>query len=140
MPDVPHSLSPQDALVAMMVAVTFSDGQMRTAELLAVENAVNNLPVFGDYDADRIGVVTRTVADLFAEEEGLDALFGLIRDALPDKLNETAYALACDVAASDGRLGQGELRLLQEIRDELDIDRLAAAAIERAARARHMRL
>jgi tellurite resistance protein len=120
--------------------VTFSDGQMRTAELLAVENAVNNLPVFGDYDADRIGVVTRTVADLFAEEEGLDALFGLIRDALPDKLNETAYALACDVAASDGRLGQGELRLLQEIRDELDIDRLAAAAIERAARARHMRL
>jgi tellurite resistance protein len=140
MPDVPHSLSPQDALVAIMVAVTFSDGQMRTAELLAVENAVNNLPVFGDYDADRIGVVTRTVADLFAEEEGLDALFGLIRDALPDKLNETAYALACDVAASDGRLGQGELRLLQEIRDELDIDRLAAAAIERAARARHMRL
>jgi tellurite resistance protein len=140
MPDVPNSLSPQDALVAIMVAVTFSDGQMRTAELLAVENAVNNLPVFGDYDADRIGVVTRTVADLFAEEEGLDALFGLIRDALPDKLNETAYALACDVAASDGRLGQGELRLLQEIRDELDIDRLAAAAIERAARARHMRL
>lgn len=140
MPDIPHSLSPQDALVAIMVAVTFSDGQMRTAELLAVENAVNNLPVFGDYDADRIGVVTRTVADLFAEEEGLDALFGLIRDALPDKFNETAYALACDVAASDGRLGQGELRLLQEIRDELDIDRLAAAAIERAARARHMRL
>jgi len=140
MPDVPHSLSPQDALVAIMVAVTFSDGQMRTAELLAVENAVNNLPVFGDYDADRIGVVSRTVADLFAEEEGLDALFGLIRDTLPDKLNETAYVLACDVAASDGRLGQGELRLLQEIRDELDIDRLAAAAIERAARARHMRL
>jgi hypothetical protein len=31
------------------------------------------------------------------------------------------------------------LRLLQEIRDELNIDRLAAAAIERAARARHMR-
>jgi tellurite resistance protein len=140
MPDIPQSLSPQDALVAMMVAVTFSDGQMRTAELLAVENAVNNLPVFGEYDADRIGIVTRTVADLFAEEEGLDALFGLIRDTLPDKLNETAYALACDVAASDGRLGQGELRLLQEIRDELDIDRLAAAAIERAARARHMRL
>jgi len=140
MPDVPHSLSPQDALVAVMVAVTFSDGQMRTAELLAVENAVNNLPVFGNYDADRIGIVTRTVADLFAEEEGLDALFGLIRDTLPDKLNETAYVLACDVAASDGRLGQGELRLLQEIRDELDIDRLAAAAIERAARARHMRL
>jgi tellurite resistance protein len=139
-PDIPQSLSPQDALVALMVAVSFSDGQARTAELVALENLVNNLPVFADYDADRIAVVTRTVADLFAEEEGLDALFGLVRDALPDRLNETAYTLACDIAASDGRLGQGELRLLQEIRDELDIDRLAAAAIERAARARHMPL
>ncbi len=139
MPDIPHSLSPQDALVALMVAVSFSDGQARTAELVAMENLVNNLPIFASYDADRIGIVTRTVADLFAEEEGLDALFGLIRDALPEKFNETAYALACDIGACDGRLGQGELRLLQEIRDELNIDRLAAAAIERAARARHMR-
>ncbi len=140
MPDIPHSLNPQDALVALMVAVSFSDGQARTAELVALENLVNNLPVFADYDADRIAIVTRTVADLFAEEEGLDALFGLVRDALPERLNETAYTLSCDIAASDGRLGQGELRLLQEIRDELDIDRLAAAAIERAARARHMPL
>jgi hypothetical protein len=80
--DIPQSLSPQDALVALMVAVSFSDGQARTAELVAMENLVNNLPIFAPYDADRIGIVTRTVADLFAEEEGLDALFGLIRDAL----------------------------------------------------------
>ena len=76
--------------------------------------------------------------DLFAEEDGLDALFGLVREALPPKLNETAYALACDVAAADGRLGEAELRLLEEIRYELDLDRLHAAAIERGARARHM--
>jgi tellurite resistance protein len=137
--DILQSLSPQDALVALMVAVSFSDGQARTAELVAMENLVNNLPIFAAYDVDRIGIVTRTVADLFAEEEGLDAFFGLIRDALPEKFNETAYTLACDIGACDGRLGQGELRLLQEIRDELNIDRLAAAAIERAARARHMR-
>jgi hypothetical protein len=36
------------------------------------------------------------------------------------------------------RAGQPELRLLEEIREELMIDKLAAAAIERAARARHM--
>jgi uncharacterized tellurite resistance protein B-like protein len=61
-----------------------------------------------------------------------------IRDALPERLHETAYALACDVAAADGRLRDTELRMLQEIRDELEIDRLHAAAIERGARARHM--
>jgi tellurite resistance protein len=101
---------------------------------------VNHLPVFSDYDTDRIKAVSQTVFDLFSEEEGLDALFGLIRDNLPEKLNETAYALACDVAASDGNLGDTELRLLEEIRYELNIDRLHAAAIERGARARHMTL
>ena len=68
----------------------------------------------------------------------MDALFGLIREGLPDNLNETAYALACDVAVADGHLYEAELRLLEEIRYELNIDRLHAAAIERGSRARHM--
>jgi hypothetical protein len=42
------------------------------------------------------------------------------------------------VGAADGTIRGGELRLLEEIRDELDIDRLHAGAIERGARARHM--
>lgn len=134
----PAPLNPQDCLVALMIAVSLSDGYVRTAELLKIESAVNTLPVFADYDIDRMRVMSQTVQDLFAEEEGLDALFGLIRNNLPERLFETAYALACDVAASDGALGQAELRLLEEIRDELNIDRLYAAAIERGARARHM--
>ena len=59
-------------------------------------------PIFAGYDSDRIRQISQTVFDLFEEEDGLDALFGLIRDALPERLNETAYALACDVAAADG--------------------------------------
>ena len=82
--------------------------------------------------------MSQTVFDLFSVEDGLDALFGLIRENLPAKLNETAYVLACDVAAADGTLLEPELRLLEEIRHELAIDRLHAAAIERGARARYM--
>jgi tellurite resistance protein len=131
-------MTAQDALVAIMVAVSASDENIRTAELVTIERMVNHLPVFADYDQDRIGFVAQTVLELFEEYDGLDALFGLIREALPAKLFETAYVLACDVAAADGRLGEQELRLLEEMRYELDIDRLAAAAVERAARARHM--
>ncbi|WP_415922029.1 tellurite resistance TerB family protein [Tateyamaria sp. SN6-1] len=133
-----HTLTPQDALVAVMIAVSASDEDIRTAELVKINSAVNMLPVFADYDADRLQVVGQVVFDLFEQEDGLDALFGLIRDALPERLFETAYALACDVAAADGTLEETELRLLEEIRYELDIDRLHAAAIERGARARHV--
>ena len=131
------SLSPCDALVALMVAVSASDTRMRTSELVAIERMVNHAPVFAAYDADRIRAVSQTVVSLFEEEDGLDALFGLVRDALPERLFDTAYALACDVAAADGRMGQTEGALLNEIRDELGIDPLHAAAIELSARARH---
>jgi tellurite resistance protein len=135
----PASLSTQDALVALMIAVSAADTEMRTSELMAIQDMIDHLPVFAGYDLDRISTVAQTVFDLFEEEDGLDALFGLVRAALPERLHETAYALACDVAASDGKLLQAELRLLEEIRHELNIDRLHAAAIERGARARHMR-
>ena len=134
------SLSAQDALVALMMAVSLSDESVGTAELVTIEALVNNLPVFANYDTDRVQNVSKTVFDLFEEEDGLDALFGLVNQALPEKLHETAYALCCDVAAADGLLGQTELRMLMEIRYQLDIDRLAAAAIERGARARHITL
>ena len=133
-------LSPQDSLVALMIAVSVSDQPIRTSELLTIQQLVNHLPVFAGYDADRLRQVAQIVLDLFEVEEGLDALFGLVRETLPEKLNETAYALACDVAAADGKLGETELRLLEEIREELNLDRLHAAAIERGARARNMKL
>ena len=47
-------LRERDALVAIMVAVSASDQNLRTAELLAIERAVNHTPVFADYDIDRI--------------------------------------------------------------------------------------
>ena len=131
-------LSPQDCLVAVMIAVSASDEDLRTAELVKIQSAVNMLPVFSDYDIDRMREAAQVVFDLFDQEDGLDALFGLVRQYLPERLYETAYALACDVAAADGTLNESELRLLEEIRYELNIDRLHAAAIERGARARHV--
>lgn len=131
-------MSPQDALVAVMVACSAADQDVRTAELVAITRMVNHMPIFATYDPDRIRRVTRTVLDLFEEEDGLDALFGLIREALPERLYETAYALACDVVTADGRHSQVELRMLEEVREELKVDRLHAAAIEWGARVRHM--
>ena len=138
MSDLTQPLTAQDSLAALMIAVSASDENIRTSELVKISNAVNNLPVFAGYDADRLQTISQTVFDLLEQEDGLDALFGLIQDVLPEHLNETAYALACDVAAADGKLAETELRLLEEIRYELNVDRLHAAAIERGSRARHM--
>lgn len=138
MTDLADPLSPQDCLVALMIVASASDETMRTTELVKIDTAVKTLPVFRAYDPDRVRAVSTLVMQLLAREDGLDALFDLLRRDLPQRLFETAYALACDVAAADGTLADAELRLLEEIRYELDLDRLHAAAIERGARARHM--
>lgn len=73
-------------------------------------------------------------------ENGLEEVLDLIARSLPKKLYDTAYALAVEVAAADLNVGQEELRLLQLLRDRLDLDKLTIAAIERGARARHATL
>ena len=131
-------LSPQDALVAIMIAEGTSHRGVTKLEFASIIKIVGHLPILQGYDVSRVKTIAETVYDIFEEEDGLDALFGLIKVSLPESLYETAYALACDVAAADGRLKEIELQLLREIRYELNIDRLHGAAIERGARARHL--
>ena len=132
-------LSPQDALVAVMIATSAADEHQKTEELLLIDRIIDALPCFIDYDKDRVRGVSEIVRELFEEEDGIDALLGLVAEALPERFNETAYALACDVAAADGSVKMTELKFLEILRHDLGVGRLAAAAIERAARAKHQR-
>ncbi len=132
--------TPQDALVATMVTTSVADARISNNELLSMDRMVGALPAFAGYDPDRLAWVTRTVMDVLSESDGLDTILGLIKEALPPGLNETAYALACDLAAADGTVKITELRWLEMVRHDLGVGRLAAAAIERGARARHARI
>jgi tellurite resistance protein len=129
-------IDPQDALIYTMVLVSASDRNMSDAEMRIIGDNVRDLPAFADYDKDRLTKTLAECAKLVAKENGLEDALRLIKTALPAKLRETAYAMACDVAAADGEATQEELRLLEMIRYRLSIDRLVAAAIERGTRAR----
>jgi tellurite resistance protein len=132
--------SPGDALVAAMLTTSAADERVSDAELRSIMQIVDALPAFRDYDTDRIHNISAAVVDMLEAEDGLDAIIGLVKDALPDELNETAYALACDVAAADGNVPMSERRWLEMLRRGLSVGRLTAAAIERGARARHLKL
>lgn len=128
------------ALIYTMVLVSAAEGIMTDAELESIGRQVRYLPVFRQFEHERLIAAGRDCADLLRREDGLDLASDMIAEALPQKLRETAYALACDVAAADGNLAEEELRLLEVLRHRLNVDRLVAAAIERAAYARHASL
>lgn len=130
------TISPETALVYTMVTVAASDEEMSETELTRMTGLVGYLPAFRNYNIERLRGDTETCIDLLQSEEGLDAVFGLVEEAIPDDHHDLVYAVACEVAASDSKLSQEELRLLEMIRHYLDIDRLTAAAIERGIASR----
>jgi tellurite resistance protein len=133
-------LDPQGALICTMVIVSAADSNMTDAELAIIGEIVGHLPVFRDFDRGTLPSVLESCSQLLSREDGLEEAFAEIKQALPANLRETAYALACDVAAADGEAQQEELRVLEMMRYRLNIDRLIAAGIERGARARFQTL
>ena len=135
-----ETLSPQRALIYIMVVMAAADRDMTDRELKRIGDQVRNLPVFADFDEGELVPSTEECASRLGGEGGLDRFLDVVVDSLPTSLVETGYALACEIAAADLHIEQEELRLLRILRDRLGVDRLAASAIERAVKARHSTL
>ena len=133
-------LDPHGALIYTMVIVSAADRDMTDPELAIIGAIVGHLPAFRGFDREHLPGVLEACTRILNRENGLEEAFAAIKKALPANLRETAYALACDVAAADGEASQEELRVLEMMRHRLSIDRLIAAGIERGARARFQRL
>ena len=134
------TISPETALVYIMVVVSASDERMTDSEITRMTGLVGYLPAFQNYNASRLGQDSASGIEILQSEEGLDAVLGLVQEAVPESHYDLLYAIACEVAASDGTLTREELRLLEIMRHEFDIDRLLAAAIEKGVAARQRSL
>lgn len=130
------TLSSQDALIYLMVVTAAADRTLTETELSRIDTLVSRLPVFAGYDTSLLPRKADECIALMKASEDLEAVLDIIFSAVPERLQDTAYALAVEVAAVDLELEQEELRWLEMIRDHIDVDRLVTAAIERAARAR----
>lgn len=131
------TITHHDALIYVMVTISAADRAMTDPELLRIGEIVQTLPVFRDYNRERLVNAAEDCGNALQDEDGLEKVLDTIADALPQKLYDTAYALAVEVAAADLHVEQEELRFLQMLRDRLNLDKLTIAAIEAGARARH---
>jgi uncharacterized membrane protein YebE (DUF533 family) len=129
-------ISPQEALIYTMVAAAESDREIADAEIEIIGDLTNHLPIFGGVGRAAMTAMATRCSEMLAQASGSDQVFGLIRQALPMPLRETAYALACDVIAVDSRLNRSEMRVLEEIRAQLEVDPAMARAIEQVAQVR----
>jgi uncharacterized membrane protein YebE (DUF533 family) len=136
----PVPMNAPEALVLTMVLVSAADGGITDREIGVMAGQVQTLPIFFDFTTEQLTEVTDAAVGLLREQNGLDHAARLIREALTPNLRETAYALACEVIAGDRGTKESSLRMLEFVRDELSLDPLIWAAIERGVRARHQRV
>ena len=125
------------ALVYVMVTVSAVDRAMTDDELHRIGEIVSNLPIFADYDDNDLVKTAEACGEILSADGGLQQVLRLVRGALPEKLRETAYAVALEVAAADRLVRPEEIRFLEMLGDTLELDRMTTAAIERGIRARN---
>lgn len=135
-----EGLDAPEALILTMVLVAAADGGMTDREIGVMAGQVQTLPAFHDFTAEQLRTATDAAVTLLNEDDGLQHAARLMRGALQSRLRETAYALACEVVAANQVVRQRTLEMLEFVRDELHLDPLIAAAIERGVRARHQRV
>jgi len=93
--------------------------------------------VFETFNPEDLVKESQACGRVLSGPNGLDSILEVISDAIPDRLHETAYALAVEVAASDLTVRAEEIRFLDLLAEKLHVDKLVCAALERGARARY---
>lgn len=128
------------AMIYLMVITSASDRDMTDLELARIGEVVRSWPVFEDFDQETLVATSQNCQKLLAGEMGLDGVLKLAHATIPERLRDTAYAAAYEVAAVDLEMRMEEARLLDRLREALELEDNVAFAIERAAKARHRTL
>lgn len=125
-----------EALIYLMVVISASDRDMAHPELGRIGEVVRSWPVFEDFDANRLLDVAQDCQAILHKDGGFEKVLSLADRAIPTRLTDTAYAAVMEIAVADREMRLEEARILQRVREHLEIDALSVAAIEMAAKAR----
>ena len=130
------ALSTQEALIYVMVVSAAADRTLSDGEIERIDALVSRLPVFAGFDRTKLPALAKAALDVTQSADDLSDVLDIVFADFPERLYDTAYALAVEVVAVDLDVRQEELRWLELLSDYLELDKLVIAAIERAARAR----
>ncbi len=134
------NLTAQEAIIYLMVMTSAADGTISEVELRTIGRVVRSFPLFDSTDEQQLVQTAEACGKLMSSEDGMHKVLTAAGSALPAHLAETAYAGVIDVVTADENIDVTEIRILELIRNTLKVPDDGAAAIEHAARARHMTL
>lgn len=126
----PQSLNEQESFLGLIISIIAADGHISEEEINDFNSVANKSNILRGFSTDKFN---KTVDDLvrILERDGLDTLVNLSVAGLPSEHREGVFAVACDLACSDGYIEKEEERLLENLKVNLSInDNTAMKIIE----------
>lgn len=124
-------------IYGMILASASGNKGVDDTALTTINNICKYLPIFQDFDRTEMDEISASCLEILTTDEGIELVFNMVEETLPDSLYQTFYALAVEIICVHSTATQEELKLLEIIRHRFNIDRLTAAAIEQGAKARY---
>jgi uncharacterized tellurite resistance protein B-like protein len=123
-----QELSPQEALVSLLIASARADGSVSAQEANSIENIVAGMQLFSAHRGEGLQKVFAAASERI-REHGAPSVVQAATAIVPKELRATAFALAIDLMLSDGRLSPQEERFADDLRTLLSIEHDTATRI-----------
>ena len=122
-------LTKQESMVAVMLAIAAADGHISDEEIEDLIARLRRLRLFSGLTDDQLIAATNRPFDLL-RKGGPDELIRAASPSLPQQLRESAFAIAVDLAFSDGSVADEEKQLIEKLQHELGIsDEIATQTV-----------
>ncbi|MGF1493594.1 MAG: tellurite resistance TerB family protein [Microcoleaceae cyanobacterium] len=121
-------LTPAEAFAAIALITVAADGIIASGESGALRTTLARMQLFNNYSADEKTKMLDKLLDQI-KTHGCDVLLQSATGKLPVELKETVFAVATDIALSDGELADEEERILDSLYNSLGLSEEMATKI-----------
>ena len=118
--DAETKLTKEEAFASFSLAAIAADGMITEEEANGLIVSLIRMKMFRGYNSNQMGALLNKLIGI-VRKQGIDVLIAMAKDALPEDMRETAFAVSTDLALADGEIAQQEKDILTKFQQVLGI-------------------
>lgn len=131
----PVSLNRQEAFTGFLLAVIAADGVITNEEMLDFYAATNKAQLMESVSQDQFRKIVQKLVDIL-KKKGFEELLQLSALGTTPDMSKGIFAYTCDLIFSDSNVDPAEAKIMDRIKQLLNIDDDFAAKAGRVAKAK----
>jgi tellurite resistance protein len=109
-----------EAFAGILLATIACDGHISDDEAFGMTTVLNRMRMYQNYSNERFRTMINRLMGVL-KKRGIEYLLDRAVEALPEKMRETVFANACDLALADGGVEDDEKDFLDDLQKRLRI-------------------